>query len=69
MKCKAPHQYALLRKGESCFYCHDDDEGEKAEDINKAAAEAGNVGLVKEGADHIAEGQDAQSVITEVKEK
>lgn len=69
MTCEVPHQYALLSKGEICLHGHDNDEGEEAEDINKAAAEAGNVGLVEEGADQIAKGQDAQTVITEVKEK
>lgn len=69
MTCQVPHQYALLGKGESRLHGHDNDEGEEAEDINKAATEAGNVGLVKEGADQVAEGQDAQSIITEVKEK
>lgn len=69
MTCKVSHQYVLLRKGESRLYGHHNDEGEEAENINKAATEAGNVGLVKEGADQIAEGQDTQRVITEVKEK
>lgn len=69
MICKVPYQQALLRKGERRLHGHDDDEREEAEDINKAAAEAGNVRLVEEGADQITEGQDAQSVITEVKEK
>lgn len=67
--CEVPHQYALLGKGESRLHGHDNDEREETEDIDEAAAEAGNVGLVEEGADEVTEGQDAQAVIAEVKEK
>lgn len=63
------HQSALLGKGESLLHRHDHDEGEEAEDVNKAATEAGDVGLIKEGADQVTEGQDAQTIVTEVQEQ
>ena len=63
------HQAALLSKGEIGLQGHDHDEGEKAEDVKEAATEAGDVGLVKEGADQVTEGQDAQAIVTEVQEK
>lgn len=69
MTCEVAHQYAFLGKGETCLHGHDNDEWEETEDVNEAAAEARNVGLVEEGADQVAYGQDAQTVITEVEEK
>lgn len=64
-----PHQGALLREAERGLHGLDHDEGEEAKDVNEAAAQAGDVGLVEEGADQVAEGQDAQTVIAEVEEK
>lgn len=60
-----PHQDALERGPR----VPDHDEGEEAKYVNEAAAQAGDVGLVEEGADQVAEGQDAQTIITEVEEK
>lgn len=48
---KVSHQGALLGKSESRLRGHDHNEGEEAENVNKAATETGNVGLVEEGAD------------------
>lgn len=66
---KAPYQGALLGKGEWRLHGHDNDEGEEAEHVDEAAAQPGDVGLVEEGADKVAEGQDAQAVIAEVEEE
>lgn len=63
------YQAALLGKGEIGLQGHDHNEGEKEEDVKEAATETSNVGLVKEGADQVTEGQDAQTVVTEVQEK
>lgn len=65
----APHQGGLLGEAERRLHGHDDDEGEEAEHVNQAAAQAGDVGLVEEGADEVAEGQDAQAVVAEVEEE
>ena len=64
-----PHQSALLRKGEIRLQGHDHNEREEAEDVKEAATQAGDVGLVKEGADQVTEGHDAQTVVTKVQEK
>lgn len=53
------HQYALLGEGEIRLHGHDHDEREEGEDVKEAATQAGDVGLVKEGADEVTEGQDA----------
>lgn len=66
---EVPHQGALLGKGETCLNGQDHNEGEEAEDIKEAATKTGNVGLVKEGADQVTEGQDAQTIVAEVQEK
>lgn len=66
---EVPHQDALLGKGELRLHRHDHNEGEEAEDVNEAATESGDVGLVEEGADQVAEGQDAQTVVAKVQEK
>ena len=66
---EAPHQDTLLGKGELRLHRHDHNEGEEAEDVNEAATESGDVGLVEEGADQVAEGQDAQTVVAEVQEE
>lgn len=66
---EVPHQGALLGKGEIRLHGHDHNEGEKAEDVKEAATKAGNVGLVKEGADQVTEGQDAQTIVAEEQEK
>lgn len=66
---EVPHQGALLGKGEIRLPGHDHDEREEAEDVKEAATQAGNVGLVKEGADQVTEGQDAQTIVAEVQEK
>lgn len=63
------HQAALLGKGEIGLQSHDHNEWEKAEDVKEAATETGNVGLIKEGADQVTEGQNAQTIVTEVQEK
>lgn len=63
------HQAALLGEGEIGLQGHDHNEGEKAEDVKEAATEAGDVGLVKKGADQVTEGQYAQTIVTEVQEK
>ncbi len=66
---EVPHQGALLGKGETRLHGHDHNEGEEAADVKEAATEAGNVGLVKEGADQVTEGQDAQTIVAQVQEK
>lgn len=63
------HQYALVGEGEILLHGHDHDEREEGEDVKEAATQAGDVGLVKEGADEVTEGQDAQTVVAEVQEK
>lgn len=65
---EAPHQGTFLGEAERRFHGHDDDEGEEAEHVDEAAAQPGDVGLVKEGADEEAEGQDAEGVVAEVEE-
>lgn len=64
-----PHQGALLEKGELCLHSQHHNEGEEAEDVEEAATEAGDVRLVEEGADQVAEGQDAQTIVAEVQEE
>lgn len=66
---EAPHQGTLLGEAERRLHGHDDDEGEEAEHVDEAAAQSGDVGLVEEGADEVAEGQDAQAVVAEVEEE
>lgn len=44
------------------------DEGEEADDIDEAAAQPGDVGLVEEGADQEADGEDGEAVVTQVEE-
>lgn len=63
------HQRSLLGKGEFCLHGHDHNEGEEAEDVKEARTKAGDVRLVKEGADEVTEGQDAQTIIAKVQEK
>lgn len=65
----APHQRALLGEAERRLHGHDDDEGEEAQHVNQAAAQAGDVGLVEEGGHEVAEGQDAHAVVAEVEEE
>lgn len=69
MREEVPHQGALLGKAETRLHSHDHNVGEEAEDVNEAATEAGDVGLVKEGADQVTEGQDAQTIVAEVQEE
>lgn len=45
------------------------DEGEEADDIDKAATQPGDVGLIKEGADQEADCKDAEAVVTKVEEE
>lgn len=61
-----PHQDALLGEGETRLNSHDNDEGEEAEDVDEATTKTRNVGLVKEGADQVTEGQNAKTIVTEV---
>lgn len=63
------HHKTLQGKAEICLQGHDYDEREEAEDVDQAATQAGDVGLVEEGADQVAEGNDAQAVVTEIQEQ
>lgn len=66
---EVPHQGALLGEGQICLHGDDHNEGEEAEDVEEAATQGSDVGLVKEGADQVTEGQDAQTVVAQVQEK
>ena len=63
------HQGTPLGESEVCLHGHHHDVRKKAEDVNEAATETSNVGLITEGADQVAEGQDTQAIVTEVEEK
>lgn len=45
------------------------DEREEADDIDKAATQPGDVGLIKEGADQEADCKDAEAIVTKVEEE
>ncbi len=45
------------------------DEGEETDDIDKAAAQPGNVGLIEEGADQKADCKDAEAIVAKVEEE
>lgn len=45
------------------------DEGEETDDIDKAAAQPGDVGLIEEGADQEADCKDAEAIVAKVEEE
>lgn len=61
-------QSALHREREVVLQVNQHDEGEEADDIDEAAAQPGDVGLVEEGADQEADGEDGEAVVTQVEE-
>ena len=62
------HQGALLGKSQITFQSHDHNEGEEGQDVEQTSTQASDVGFVKKGADQIAEGEDAETVVAEVQE-
>lgn len=61
-------QRALHGEREVVLQVNQHDEGEKADHIDEAAAQPGDVSLVEEGADQEADGEDAEAVVTQVEE-
>lgn len=45
------------------------DEGEETDDIDKAAAQPGDVGLIEEGADQEADCKDTEAIVAKVEEE
>lgn len=63
------HQEALDREAQVALDDEQHDEGEEGEDVDEAAHQGRDVGVVEENADEVAHGNDGQAVVHQVQEQ
>lgn len=49
--------------------CHHNDEGEKSDDVDEASNQSCDVGVVKEGTDEVAHGNNREAVVRKIQEQ
>lgn len=63
------YQRTLNEEGHVLLQTHDHDEGEETDDVDQTPAQTGDVRLIEERTGEEADGEDAETVITEVEEE